>query len=149
MSLDPADAAEALASVRASRRRLAMSQAHWPWSRHAGFAVLLGGVAAVQALPIPFNVATELGMALAAGGVAAADRRRRGVFVNGWRRGRTLWVTLTMVLLATGVGLFSLWLSHRGFVWAPVAFGVGLIPIGIAASKLWEHVYRRELQESL
>ena len=82
--------------------------------------------------------------------MAAADRRRRGAFVSGWRRRRTLWITLTLVMLATVMGVFGLWLSReRGLVWAPVALGLGLLPLGLAASKLWEHVYRRELQESL
>lgn len=150
MSMDPSDAGRALAAATESRTRLALAQAHWPWSRHAAFAVLLGGLAAAQALPLPFNVIADVGLAIAASGVAAMDRRRNGVFVNGWRKGRTLWIALLCMALGVGFGLFGLWLSvERGLVWAPVALGVALFPLGLAASKLWEHVYRRELQESI
>lgn len=150
MSLHPSSARDALAAAQASRRRFALAQAPWPWSRHAAWGTLLAGLAAAQALPAPYNVATDAALAFAAAGIAASDRSRRGVFVNGWRHGRTLWITLTIVFVAIVVGLFGLWLSReRGWVWAPVAFGLGLIPVGMAASRLWEHVYNRELQESL
>ncbi len=150
MSLDPSNAAGALEAARDSRRRFALEQAHWPLSRHAAFGVLIAGLAAAQAAPLPFNVLADAALACTAAGVAAVDRKRRGVFINGWRSGRTLWVTLVMVGLATVLGLFGLWLSlERGLAWAPIAIGAVLLPVGTVASKVWEQVYRRELQESL
>jgi hypothetical protein len=146
----PDDALETLAAAAAARRRLALAQAAWPWSRHAAFAGLLAALAAAQALPLPFNVVADGGIAFAAAGVAALDRRRRGVFVNGWRAGRTQGVALLAVLMATVLGLVGLWLSRqRGLVFAPLAVGVVLLPLGFAASRLWEHVYRRELEQAL
>lgn len=150
MSLDPSGAAEALTAAKASRRSFALAQGHWPWGRHAAFGVLLAGLTAAQAAPTPFNVWADVGLTFVALGIAREDRRRRGVFVNGWRHGRTLWVTLPVVLLAMAAGLLGLWLAReRGLVWAPVALGAALFPVGTVASKAWEQVYRRELQESL
>lgn len=149
MTFDPSDAAAALAAAQSSRRRLAAAQAHWPWSRHAAFGLLLGGLATVQALPLPLNVTSDSALACLAAAVAAGDRRR-GVFVNGWRRGRTLWITLPTVFLAAALGVLGLWLSReRGLAWAPVAFGAVMVPLGMVSSKAWERVYRQELQESL
>ena len=142
----PGDAREALDGLSASRRRLSEGYAHWPWGRHAAFAGLLAALAAVQGLPLPFNVIGDAAVALGAAGVANSDRRR-GVFVNGWRRGRTQWIALTCLLVTTALGLFGLWLSRdRGLTYAPLAVGAAIFPMGLVASKLWEAVYRRELE---
>ena len=150
LTLDPSRAAEALATADRSRRRFALEQAHWPWSRHAVFGALIGGLAAAQAIPPPYSTCAAVALIGVAARVAAADRRRRGVFVSGWRYGRTLWVTAPMAAAAIAVSLLGLWLSReREVAWAPVAIGAALLPAGTLASKAWEQVYRRELQESL
>ena len=149
MTLDPSHAAEALATAERSRRRFALEQAHWPWSRHAVFGALIGGLAAAQAIPAPYSTCAALALIVVAARVAAADRRRRGVFVSGWRYGRTLWVTAPVAVVAVALTVVGLWLSReRGFAWGPVAIGAALLPAGTLASKLWEQIYRRELQES-
>ncbi len=149
MSIDPPEAQAALADLSASRSRLAAGYGRWPWSRHAAFAGLLSVLTAVQGLPLPFNVIGDAFVALGAAAVVAQDRRR-GVFVNGWRKGRTQWIAFTCALLATAAGLFGLWLSRdRGLTFAPVVMGVALFPVGLIASKLWEHIYRREMEQRL
>ncbi|CAN5208111.1 hypothetical protein BH09PSE2_BH09PSE2_17040 [soil metagenome] len=147
MSVDPPEAQDALAELQASRRRLSAGYAHWSWGRHAAFAALLAALAAVQGLPLPFNVVGDVAVGLGALGVANSDRRR-GMFVNGWRKGRTRWIAFVCLFVTTALGLFGLWLSRdRGLTYAPLAIGVVIFPMGLAASKLWEGVYRREMEQ--
>ena len=140
---------QSLAALHTARTRLALAQAHWPWSRHAAFAALIAALAAVQGAPLPFNVLGDALICCGAAVIMSTDRKRRGVFVNGWRAGRTLPLTLAVVALTVALGLLGLWLSReRGFAWAPLAIGAVLFPVGLLFSKAWEAIYRRELEEA-
>ena len=104
---------------------------------------LVVGAPAV-ALPLRFGVLAIIfaGIVL----IVQSDRRRLGVFINGYRRGKTRLVTFPM--LAVILGLY--WLSSyfgefRGERAVSLALAVLAFGLGMAGSMLWQRVFVREL----
>ena len=139
------EAAEALAAMRASQARLALA-ANCPPQRHFAFALLLGGLIATPALA-PFHALLAEGVLLA--GIALLvrwDRRRTGMFINGYRAGRTR--PLTFLLLAIVLALYAggvVLSRHYGLWWAPLAAGTAAAPIAFQASVMWKRIFRQEM----
>lgn len=145
MSSSASDAAEALAALKASRARLAVAADCSP-QRHFVFAAVLGGFVTLPVFPTGIALGLEavlLGIVFL---IARSDRRRTGMFVNGYRRGRTLPLTLTVLafylaLLALGRTLSRdtpLW-------WAPLGLALLSLPVGYVASIRWQRIFRREM----
>lgn len=139
------DALRALEAKGAAERDLARIAVCPPW-RHAAFAGVMAAliVSPAVALPLRFAVLTCAFAAIAI--IVQSDRRRLGVFINGYRRGRTRLVTfpLLAVMLLLGVGSF----------YASDTLGRPLISVVLAAvafvaaycgSVLWQKVFVREL----
>lgn len=148
MNTTSSDAEAALAAMRQSRERLAAA-ANCPPERHLAFAGMLGGLVAIQAAPTPWVFAGEGALLLAVAAVVAWDRRRTGMFINGYRAGRTRGLTFallafTLINLAIGV-----WFKmERGILWPAVACGVLVTVVAFLASRWWQRIYRRELNET-
>lgn len=139
------EAAEALAAMRASQARLAQA-ADCPPERHLAFGALMGGIIATPALPFPYAILAEGLLLFGVGLVVRWDRRRTGMFINGYRRGRTR--PLTFLLLAVVLVLYmtGFWLARdRGIWWAPLATGTVAAAAGYYFSTLWQRVFRREM----
>ncbi len=119
-----AEATEALAAMQTSRQSLAAA-ASCPPERHLAFAGLLGGLVAAQAAPPFFTMALEALFCVGVALVIAWDRRRTGMFINGYRAGRTRPLTFSMLAVTVGIGVIGVWLKlSYGVVWAPVLCGV-------------------------
>lgn len=145
MSPTSTDAAEALDAMRASQARLAAA-ANCPPERHLAFAGLFGGLVATPALPVTWSLIAEgvilLGIVL----VVRWDRRRTGMFINGYRSGRTRPVTFGMLAVFLILYSASMWLAREhGIYWAPLPLGVIAAAAGYYASILWQRTFRREL----
>lgn len=148
MSTTNEEAAAALEAMRESRARLAAA-ANCPPERHLAFAGLLGALVASQAASPFFTLGIEglvfIGIAL----VVLWDRRRTGMFINGYRAGRTQRVTFSLLafaLICLGLGI---WLKLAyGLVWAPVALGVVVAIVAYVGSSVWQRIYLRELAET-
>jgi len=141
----PAEAADALAEILQSQAQLARI-ADCPPQRHLAFALVMGGLVSLPAFPIAVAFALEALLMVAVGLIVLWDRRRNGVFINGYRRGRTR--PLTFVLLAAMLGLVALssWLAFdRGIGWAPFALAAIAVPVAYAFSVQWKSVFRREM----
>gem|GEM_PF-194954 len=139
------DAAEALAAMHASQARLAAA-ANCPPERHLAFAGLLGGLVATPALPATWSLVAEgvilLGIVL----VVRWDRRRTGMFINGYRSGRTRPVSFAMLAVFLVLYSASMWLAReRGIHWAPLPLGAVAAAVGYYASILWQRTFRREM----
>jgi len=139
------DAAKALAAMHASQARLAAA-ANCPPERHLAFAGLLGGLVATPALPTTWTLVAEgvilLGIAL----VVRWDRRRTGMFINGYRTGRTRPVTFAMLAAFLLLYSASTWLSRSlGIHRAPLPLGALTAAVGYYASVLWQRTFRREM----
>ena len=142
------DAAAALAAMKESRERLARA-VDCPPQRHVAFAGLLGALVAVQAAPVAITLVLEgllmVGVAL----IVAWDRRRTGMFINGYRAGRTIYVTLAVLVFTLAVLGLTMWLKEdRGLMWAPLAGGAVVALVGYFASSIWQRIYLRELRRA-
>lgn len=143
--MDEGDAARSLEMMRAARGALAQ-RARWSLARHVAVGLVSGGLIAGYALPGPWPVIVEAACLAATAMIIARDRQRDGFFVNGYRAGRTRWVTFAMVAVALGALVSAVILKTRyGLDWAPVAIGTAMAVLGTIGSIAWERVYRREL----
>ncbi len=142
------EAAEALSAMQQSRDRLAAA-ADCPPERHLAFAVLLGGVVAAQAAPPSGTLIIEALLGGCVLLVIAWDRRRTGMFVNGYRAGRTRPLTFAMLLMALTLGGVGVWMKYGlGLVWGPLLCGAVVAALAYVMSALWQRVYRRELRDA-
>src|SRR5687767_2232673 len=119
------EAAAALDQVGATEKRLAV-RAHWPFHRHAMFGLAEGLIIASVAQPI------EIGGGMIVAALAllvvciAEDRRRHGIFVNGWRSGATRPLTLVLALIVVALLLAAIFVRDGHSV-QPLGFLIGLV----------------------
>jgi putative exporter of polyketide antibiotics len=143
--IDADEARRALAALGDTRRRMAQ-RAHWSLPRHIAAGALIGLLVASYALPTPAQLAALAVVLAATALLVAADRRRDGFFVNGYRAGRTRRVAFLFVGIAlTGLIAGIVGKLAYGLVWAPVAAGAIVAVLGTLASLAWERAYRADL----
>ena len=144
--MNPNEAATALEGVDRTERKLAQ-HAHWPFRRHAMFGLGEGLLIAALAQP----------MSIGGGMIAVAialfvicmwdDRRRHGMFVSGWQPGRTLPLTVMLLLFVVAMAVVSL-AVRDGEAAQPLGYLAGLVTFAVctAASLRWQKIYRVELE---
>jgi len=147
MTLPETDTARMLAEVEAARSDLA-DRARAPLWYHPALGLLAGGYVAVQAAPMGARFAY---MALSAVGLlllVRAYRRKTGMWVSGFRAGRTRWVALALLAVLWGVMGLTMWLEWQ--VGVRGAFLVGGLVVAVATTIqgfVWEAAFRRDLSE--
>lgn len=145
MTTSRTDALHALSTVRDTRAELAHAVRCPPW-RHALFGVLAGAYVAGPAAGYPGLLYVCVGVIVAATLIVRADRRRMGVFVNGYRRGKTLPRTFALVGGLIGLCMLGLWEKEaHGLDWFPIAAGLVTAPAAMIGSMGWERTFRREM----
>lgn len=143
--MDTTEALAALDAKQDAEQRLAAAADCPPW-RHAIFAALMAAMVAAPVLPSAWQMGVLAALLVTVPLIVRSDRRRTGMFVNGYRRGRTMAVTLlilgaNMVLYTTSLYRAVELGDHRtGLLLAPIAFA-----IAYAGSTLWMRVFRREM----
>lgn len=141
------DALRMLAEVEAANTDLA-ERAKAPTWYHPALGVLIGGLIGVQALPIPLVVAFYAVYVAGLWLLVRAYKRHTGMWVSGYRAGRTRWVAVGLAALATLGGLISLWLVHeRGLTLAPLVFGALVAVIVTIGGFVWEAAFRADLRD--
>jgi hypothetical protein len=137
---------EALASIKAARAGVA-PPADYPLAYDLAYGVICALLVAGQGLPRPWSFIV-LPIALCGlAGLVMWWRKTYGWWVSGVSPRRARWVAFG--LMAVLVGLISLTLYGRtvGPSWLYlVSGGLGFVA-AIAGSRLWLHVWRRELAE--
>jgi hypothetical protein len=75
-----------------------------------------------------------------------SDRKRLGMFINGYRRGKTRIVAVGTVIVELALYFVSVvrGLDHNDHT-TPLLLGVAGFLIGIAGSLLWQRVFVREM----
>lgn len=142
---DPAEAADALSAMRASQQRLAL-KAGCPPERHAAFAALMGVYVACPAAPTVVMLGLEALILVAVALIIRWDRRRTGMFINSYRRGRTRPVIAVLLVTMLALYMTGFWLAKaRGVFWAPLALAPPAVALGWWGSIWWQRVYEREL----
>ncbi len=138
---------EARAALHAANAKLA-AQAHWPWSRHAAYAAVVSGMVASQGFPSPLSTIFIGACTCLIAVIVSADRAKRGVWISGWQGKKTPWVTILSLCISISALLLSLYLNvDRHMSWACFALAAAVFVPILLLSKLWERIYRRELEQ--
>ncbi|MXO58240.1 hypothetical protein GRI89_01605 [Altererythrobacter salegens] len=145
-TLSPAEARAMLDSVGATRAQLAALGNCPPW-RHAAFGGIIGLLVTGVGFPIQIQTAT---LCVAMGGlvlVGKSDRRRYGMFVNGYRKGATRPFTFALLVAMLALIVAQIWLRENDAA-AGTHFAVGLAAflIGTGCSVIWNRIFRREME---
>lgn len=135
-------ALDAKSSAEQNLARLALC----PRWRHAAFGACEAALVATPALILPLRFAvlavTMVGVAL----IVRSDKRRLGVFINGYRRGKTRLVTFPMLALIMLLYFAS---CYYGLARSEPSISLALAGVafitGWMGSVLWQRVFVREL----
>lgn len=141
------DALRMLAEVEAANADLA-KRAKAPLWYHPALGLLIGALIAVQGQPTPillaFYAAYIAGLAL----LVRAYKRHTGLWISGYRAGRTRWVALGLAALTTIGGVIAVWLlRERGLTSAPLVFGAIVAVIVTIGGFVWEAAFRADLRD--
>lgn len=143
---DPEAAKQALAAMRGSRMQLAETTT--PASRHLAFAAMMGSIVLTPALPLPLRIAVALGVVPAIVAVKRWDERRTGMFINGYRRGRTRWVVATILLVWLAFYAAASWFGYvQGVLWPVPLLALAATGCAYMGSIWWCRVFSREMAE--
>jgi hypothetical protein len=136
---------EALNQIAVANRQMAeqvKSPGWYSWS----LSLMMGGLTAVQEAPLPVIFGAEIAFFVALFLLVRAYKRSKGIWIPGYRAGRTRWVAVggalgTMAIMLTGVFLYRE-MHVRG---ACVTAGVIMTVLFRLYCPLWEKAYRRDL----
>lgn len=135
----------ALMAKGAAEQDLARLAACPPW-RHAAFAEIMAALVATPAVPLALRFVVLALIFVAIVLIVQSDRRRLGVFVNGYRRGKTRLVTFPMLALILLLYAASCYFAlDRGQPMVSLALALGSFVIGYIGSTIWQRVFVREL----
>ena len=141
------DALRMLAEVEAANGDLAQ-RAKAPTWYHPALGLLMGGLVAVQGQGIPAKIVYYAvflaGLAL----LVRAYKRHTGLWINGYRAGRTRWVAVGLATITTLCMLIAVWLERdRGLTTAPLIFGAIVAVLVTIAGFVWEAAFRADLRD--
>lgn len=146
--LKPEDARAALDGVDEVRRELAREATACPLWRHAAFAAIMAMLVLGQGFSLPLQIVLPVLALAAIAWLAADDRRRYGMFINGYRKGRTLPATIVLLAAMLGAAAFEFAARVEG---APLAVKLGIAAVAfvvaLESSYAWHRAYRRELMD--
>jgi len=141
------DALRMLAEVEAANADLA-ERAKAPTWYHPALGLLIGGLIGAQALPIPLMIAFYVVYVVGLWLLVRAYKRHTGLWINGYRAGRTRWVAIGLAAVASVGGLISIWLMReRGLTLAPLVFGALVAVIVTIGGFVWEAAFRADLRD--
>jgi len=122
-------------------------RAHWPIGYHAVCALLVGLMVAMPGLPRELRGMAPIAIVFGALALKTWSDKRHGFIISGWRRGRTLPISIGLVGVI-GVGLVcGLLAKLRYGVWWPF-LPIGLT-VGIATffiSLMWERALHADME---
>lgn len=144
-AMSPAEARAALDKIGATRAQIAAAGLCPPW-RHAAF----GLVMSLLILGLGFPLGTQVACLVLAMGllvvIVVYDRRRYGMFINGYRKGATRPVTARLLVAILALMVLQIALREQHVAsWVPVAVAGVAFLVSVAGSVLWSRAFRREL----
>ena len=141
-TFDPRSALEAKQFAEAQMARAATCP---PW-RHAVFGLMMGGLVASPAFDMPIRISILVVLLALIPIIIHSDRKRMGMFINGYRRGKTRVVAIGILIVELSLYAVSVvrGLNHQDHV-TPLVLGAAGVLIGILGSMLWQRVFVREM----
>ncbi len=138
------EANQAVAALADAKRGVALASKAPLW-RHLVFAAGLALVTLSAALEHPARIVPWVVAMVAFGFLFWWDRRQTGMFVNGYRRGRTLPLTIGLLVAMLGFAVAAGRLRTAGE--EPLAFLMvaGAFIVALFASLWWERIFLTEM----
>ena len=139
------DARSALAAKQHAEAQMAKAAQCPPW-RHAVFGLLMGGLIASFAFEFAIRTAILVLVLACIPIIVHSDRKRMGMFINGYRRGKTRLVAFGLLILWMPLYGLSVYygLDRHDHV-TPLLLGpVGFL-MAVAGSVIWQRVFVREM----
>lgn len=143
--METMEALSALDAKRQAEMQMARAANCPPW-RHAIFALMMGGLVASPAVPLPARFGLLAALLCLVPIIVQSDRKRMGMFINGYRRGKTRLVTFP--LLAVELALYGVGIIRNAAGTDPVTplvLGAVAFVIGWVGSIIWQRVFVREM----
>ena len=142
--MDRNQASESLAAIASANRAVAAASAAPLW-RHAAFGGVMGTIVLSMALDTPLNFALLAGAMAVVAWLVHWDRKHTGMFVNGFRAGRTLPLTLAMLISTLALAVLAARLGNEGETGLAWLIGLAAFAIAFGTSLLWERIFLREM----
>lgn len=139
------EALSALDAKRAAEAQMARAATCPPW-RHVVFGLLFGGLIASPAFEFPIRMAILVAILCCIPLIINSDRKRVGMFINGYRRGKTRIVAFATLVVELSLYFVSVVraLDHNDHL-TSLLLAVPAIAVGILGSLLWQRVFVREM----
>lgn len=143
--ISEAESLEALNQIAAANREMAdrvKAPGWYSWT----LSLMMGGLVAMMEAPTLWLIAYELVFLVALGFLVGAYRRRSGVWIPGYRAGRTRWVAIGGGAVYLVIVMTAIWLNREmGVRGACVVAGVIMAALTRVHCYVWEKAYRRDL----
>ena len=97
------------------------------------------------AVAMPARLAVPALALFAVMAIVQSDRRRTGMFINGYRRGKTLWLTLGLLVVIVGLVMLSIRAGDRGETVMVVLISAIAFLVSVGASIAWQRIFLREM----
>jgi len=143
--MDQTEALSALAAKNVAEAQLARACNCPPW-RHAVFGLLMGALVASPAFEIAIRMAILAAILCCIPIIIQSDRKRMGMFINGYRRGKTRVVAIGILAVELSMYALSAYYGmelHNMVI--PLLLGAAGVLVGIWGSMMWQRVFVREL----
>ena len=145
MNMERIDAASALDAKRQAELQMARAATCPPW-RHALFGLMMGALIASFAFEFVIRTAILVLVLAAIPIIVRSDRKRMGMFINGYRRGKTRWVAFGILLVWLPLYAIAV---HYGLTLhdhvVPLLLGALGFVIGTIGRMLWQRVFVSEM----
>ena len=141
------EARAAMAGVHATEQRLSQRM-QWPFWRHLVVGLAMGVLMLGQTLEGGASGLVSLSVMGFVLWLRNDDKKRYGMFVNGWSRGPTLWVSAALMAAAVAACVYvNIGMAEpqreQPVFWVLLAVTVAGTT---AASYLWQAIYQRHLR---
>jgi hypothetical protein len=143
--METIDARSALDAKHHAEAQMARAATCPPW-RHAIFGLLMGSLVASPAFETNVRFGILAAILCCIPLIIHSDRKRMGMFINGYRRGKTRLVAIGIVIVELSLYAVSIvrGLDQHDHT-TPLLLGILGVLIGIAGSLLWQRVFVREM----
>lgn len=139
-------AREALAAVSQTRADMVRDLGTCPPWRHALFGAMFFVLIGSISISSTVQMATAPLLVIAVLLLRRSDIRRTGVFINGYRSGATLPVTLALVGALIAFVVAAMHMRMNGFsIVSKLALATLAFALSTWASVVWQRIFRREL----
>jgi hypothetical protein len=138
------EARAAIEAKQAAEKRLAGAADCPPW-RHVVFALLMAALVASSAIPLPLRLGALALILIGVAVIVQSDRRRTGMFINGYRRGKTRIVTFAMLVVILPLYAYSARAGLAGDTTTALLLAIPTFVVSLVFSVVWQRVFVREL----